>query len=171
MPVGARRGSEIAFTDFTYDGKTTSDNIMEGGLGQLTDGQEGQTTFRIDPDHNVRHKGYEWVGWKNESSKKPVEIIFKFDAVRNFTSMRMHCNNAFKKEIRVFRKAELYFSIGGKYFYGEPVVYNYMRDTLIEFARPVIIPLKQHIGRYIKLLLYYDAKWILISEVRFDSGK
>ena len=31
-------------------------------------------------------KGYEWVGWKNDSSRgnKPVTLSFKFDTVRQF---------------------------------------------------------------------------------------
>ena len=45
MPQGDRRGAEVDLYDFTYDG-TINDGYLSGGLGQLTDGQEGNTNFR-----------------------------------------------------------------------------------------------------------------------------
>ena len=101
----------------------------------------------------------------------PIEVTFKFNTFRNFTSMRIHCNNMFSKDVRVFKMAKLYFSIGGKYYTGEPIVFKYMRDILIEYARPVIIPLGHKVGKFMKMLLYFDAKWLMISEVVFDSGR
>ena len=170
MRQGETRGSDVDLIDFTYDGKNTQ-GYLTGGLGQLTDGQTGQTNFRLDPQ-GLGYKGYEWVGWKNDTvDKGPVEIIFKFENVRNFTSLRLHCNNMFTKDIRVFKRALIYFSIGGKYYTSTPIEYKYMRDILIEFARPVIIPLFQKTAQYVKLQLFYDARWILISEVEFTSGE
>lgn len=169
MRQGERRGTEVDLYDFTYDGKIKDDMLSEG-MGQLTDGEEGQTHFRVDPQ-GIGFKGYEWIGWRNESvGTMPVEITFKFDAVRNFTALRMHCNNMFTKDVRVFRMAKIYFSIGGKYFLSEPVEFVYMRDTLIEYARTVIIPLQNRIGRYVKIELFFDAKWLMISEIQFESG-
>ncbi len=76
MPQGERRNNDIGLLDFTYDGNITLDNQLYGGLGQLTDGDEGQSNFRLDPSsRGVR--GYEWVGWRNESFTvdKPLEIL------------------------------------------------------------------------------------------------
>ena len=78
MPQGERRGNEVDLYDFTYDGNSTSDNRLYGGLGQLSDGEEGQSNFRLDPlGRNIR--GYEWIGWKNDSFSvdKPLEILFR----------------------------------------------------------------------------------------------
>jgi discoidin domain receptor family protein 2 len=36
---------ELDFYDFTYDG-LVQDNYLKGGLGQLTDGDVGETNFR-----------------------------------------------------------------------------------------------------------------------------
>ena len=47
---------------------------------------------------------------------------------------------------------------------------RYMRDSLMEYARTVVIPLQHGIGRFIKLQLDFDVRWILISEVQFESG-
>ena len=170
MRQGDRRGSEVDLYDFTYDG-VVEDNYLSQGLGQLTDDDKGQTNFRLDPQ-GVGRKGYEWVGWKNDSvGTPPVGILFQFDKVRNFTSVRIHSNNLFSKDVRVFRMAKIYFSVGGKYFTSEPVVYNYMRDTLMEFVRPVIINIPHKVGRFARVDLYFDARWIMISEVSFESGE
>ena len=171
MPQGERRGTEVDLYDFTYDGKVTDDHLTNG-LGQLTDGAEGHSNFRLDPD-GWGKKGYEWVGWKNDTGpdRPPIEIVFEFDRVRNFTAVRFHCNNMFSKEVRVFRKALLYFGVNGRVYQDRPVVYEYMRDTLIEFARNVIVNVPHRVGRFIKVELYFDSRWMMISEVRFESGE
>ena len=98
-------------------------------------------------------------------------MVFKFDAVRNFTELRIHCNNYFSKDVRVFRKARVFFSVGGVHYLGRPLEYVYMRDTLMETARPIVIELDHHVGQFIKVELYFDSKWMLISEVQFQSGE
>ena len=41
------------------------------------------SSSRLDPQ-GLGKKGYAWVGWKNDSNDMPpIEIIFKFDKVRN----------------------------------------------------------------------------------------
>jgi len=175
MPQGERRGSEVDLFDFTYDGRNTTTaqgvTYLLGGLGQLTDGAEGQNNFRLDPD-TVGKKGYEWVGWKNETvDRPPIQIVFEFDKIRNFTSVRFHCNNMFSKDVRVFRKAVLYFGLTSSMYQEYPVVFEYMRDTLIEFARYSIITIPHRVGRFVKVELYFDAKWLMVSEVHFESGQ
>ena len=105
MPQGERRGPEVDLFDFTYDGKV-SDGYLSGGLGQLMDGVEGSSNFRFDPDNSGR-KGYDWVGWKNDSGagevrRLPVQIVFEFDRVRNFSSVWFHSNNLFSKVLSLF---------------------------------------------------------------------
>ncbi len=56
MLQGERRGVDINLHDFTYDGNS-DDQHLYGGLGQLTDGVEGQSNFRLDP-HGLGIKGY-----------------------------------------------------------------------------------------------------------------
>ena len=46
-----------------------------------------------------------------------------------------------------------------------------MRDELMEYDRPVIIALHQNIGRYVKIQLIHDSRWLMISEVHFESSK
>jgi hypothetical protein len=71
----------------------------------------------------------------------------------------------------VFKKADVWFSIGGKYYTKEPAVtYEYMADTILKEARNVSIRLHEQIGRFVKVELYFANVWISISEVAFDSA-
>lgn len=173
MREGDRRGAEVDFLDFTYDG-VNSDGFRRDGLGQLTDGELGESNFRLDPQE-LGIKGYEWVGWKNDTlidhHPGPVLIIFKFDVVRNFTSVMLHCNNYFSKDVRVFKTAVISHSIGGKFYTQKLDKFHFIRDEVVEYARKVQIKLENIIAQYIKIQLYFDAKWILISEVEFKSSK
>lgn len=46
-----------------------------------------------------------------------------------------------------------------------------MPDLSIENARNVSINLKEEHGQFVMIQLFFAAKWILISEVTFISGK
>jgi len=144
MPQGDRRSADLDLYDVIYDGDVTvqpsgSDvtGWLSGGLGQLTDGEEGQPNFRLDP-RGLGVKGYQWVGWRNESfsgALRPgegeesqgasVEMTWKFDAVRNFSALRVHANNMFARDVRVFRAARVSFSVGGHIFTKPPLEYLY----------------------------------------------
>ena len=149
MPQGDRRNADLDLYDVTYDGDVTvpptgSDvaGWLSGGLGQLSDGEEGQPNFRLDP-RGLGVKGYQWVGWRNDSfsgaSRPPrgeasppaapaaaVEMTWKFDAPRNFSALRIHANNMFTRDVRVFRAARVSFSVGGHRFTAPPVEYLYV---------------------------------------------
>ncbi|MEQ2217563.1 hypothetical protein XENOCAPTIV_014853, partial [Xenoophorus captivus] len=58
------------------------------GLGQLADGTWGLDDFLHSQVHGV-WPGYDYVGWSNKTFPKGyVEMIFDFDHIRNFTSMK-----------------------------------------------------------------------------------
>lgn len=62
------------------------------------------------------------------------------------------------------------FSIGGKKFHrGEPITYEYIEDCIFEDARNVSVKLHHRVGRFVKLQFHFAAKWMLISEITFDS--
>jgi discoidin domain receptor family member 2 len=198
MRQGDRRGADLDLYDYTYDGSIVSaGNRLVGGLGQLTDGEEGHSNFRLDPSGTGR-RGYEWVGWKSDSfSSGPVDIDFRFDAARNFSSVKLHMGNAFSKDVRVFRSLTAIVEIDDRGHIqddndddgseaaasslrastvewrrlSEPIVFEFERDEAFEFPRHVIVPLKHAIGRRVVLNMFFDMKWIMISEVQFVSGK
>ncbi|XP_046827642.1 discoidin domain-containing receptor 2-like isoform X1 [Vespa crabro] len=169
MPQGIKRGSEVDLSDRTYDGSEEG-GYLSGGLGQLVDGQKGPDNFRLDISGNG--KGYEWVGWKNDTPNmlgKPVEITFEFDYSRNFTAIHLHMNNYFTKDVQVFSYAKVYLGVGGNQFNGEPVHFSYIPDLVLEQAREVTIKLHSRAARFLKLQLYFAARWIMLSEVIFES--
>lgn len=73
--------------------------------------------------------------------------------------------------LQVFSEAKLWFSVGGKYFTGDPITYTYMEDRIFEHSRNITIKLHHRIGRAVKIQLFFASRWIMISEVNFDSGK
>ena len=101
----------------------------------------------------------------------PLQITFKFDQVRNFSTVYIHCNNMYTKDVRVFKMALIYFSVGGNLYQNQPVKYDFIRDNAVEYARPVMIRLNNSVGKYVRLQLYFDDKWMMISEIQFVSGK
>ncbi|KAG8185374.1 hypothetical protein JTE90_023119 [Oedothorax gibbosus] len=167
MPQGERRGVEIDLSDRTYDG-VKDDSYLHEGLGQLTDGVFGESNFKQDVSGMGR--GYEWVGWRNDTSfSKSIEILFEFDQVRNFSAAYFYTNNMHTKEVAVFHSARIWFSVGGKHFSAPPVNFSYMPDPFFEKARNVTMNLYHRVGKFVKVELVFGAKWMLISEVAFSS--
>ncbi|KAK6628856.1 hypothetical protein RUM43_002672 [Polyplax serrata] len=166
MPQGDIRGTGWEFYDATYDGYW--DGELRRGLGQLTDGKIGPENFRMGYYNHGKNQG--WVGWKNDTrSNQPIEIKFEFEEVREFTAVHIYCNNQFTRDVQVFTEAKIVFSVGGKYFPGEPITYTHMEDRIFENSRNVSIKLHHRVGMFVKLQLFFAAKWIMISEVTFDS--
>ncbi|KAG7191216.1 hypothetical protein KM043_013191 [Ampulex compressa] len=169
MPQGIKRGSEVDLSDRTYDGQEET-GYLTGGLGQLIDGQRGMDNFRLDA--TGYGKGYEWIGWRNDTATvlgRPVEITFEFDCLRNFTAIHLHMNNYFTKDVQVFSHAKVYLGLGDDQFNNEPVHFSYIPDTVLEQAREVTIKLHSRAGKFLKLQLYFAARWIMLSEVSFES--
>ncbi|XP_018324973.1 discoidin domain-containing receptor 2-like isoform X2 [Agrilus planipennis] len=167
-PQGALR-DDLNFTDKMYDGMQEN-GFLRNGLGQLVDGQIGPDNFK--EDTSGLGMGYEWVGWRNDTSPwagHPLEMLFEFDKVRNFSAIHFHVNNFFSKEVQIFSHAKAFFSVSGNVFGAEPVHFSYMPDVILEHARNVTIKLHHRIGRLLKVQLYFAARWILISEVSFTS--
>jgi len=176
MPQGERRGHDVDLFDVTYDGDITDGGRrLTGGLGQLTDGELGQSNFRVD---RYGARGYEWIGWRRRDDVDHadfVELAFRFDALRNFSGVSFHANNQYSRDVRVFRAARLTFSGGGGGRDGHgprsgTVNYAYLRDDVIEYARMVPVSVQYEIGDQVTVRLYFDAKWVMISEVQFESG-
>jgi discoidin domain receptor family protein 2 len=71
----------------------------------------------------------------------------------------------------VFSEARIYFSIGGKIFSKEPITLQTKEDCIFEDPKNVSIKLHHRIGQYVKLQLFWATKWMLISELTFDSRK
>lgn len=73
--------------------------------------------------------------------------------------------------LQVFAEAQVFFSVGGRHFNGQPITYSTLEDRIFESSRNVSIKLHHRVGRFVKLRLHFAAKWMLISEISFDSGE
>jgi sensor c-di-GMP phosphodiesterase-like protein len=162
MPQG--RDDINSLGDDTYDGKYIPEtNMLIDGLGQLSDGITGSE------DMSLVDGRQPWVGWSNESNTH-ITIIFQFDYVRQMNRVTIHTNNVFSKQISIFKTAIVTFSLTGEgTSYSNAIISEQNRDELYEIARPILIQLNNHIAKYVRLDLYFDSKWLLISEITFDS--
>lgn len=163
-PTELKDVKQIFMFFFRYDG-VWDDHDLRHGLGQLIDGKFGHDDYKTDV-----YDGQTWVGWKNDSRHKPIDIKFEFDRVREFSAVHIYCNNQFTRDVQVFSMVKVSFSVGGRRFSrGEPIVFEYIEDRIFENARNVTVKLHHRVGRFVKLQLYFASKWILISEVAFES--
>ena len=99
-----------------------------------------------------------------------MEIIFEFETIQEFHSIELYCNNQFTREISVFKELRAFFSIGGDIFSDDSVSYTPMTDEIFEEPRNITAKLHRRVGRFVKIQLYFGSKWLLVSEVSFDSS-
>ncbi|GLV42828.1 Discoidin domain receptor [Carabus blaptoides fortunei] len=167
----ARDGLQDPATDLedvSYDGFLDG-GIMRGGLGQLVDGLYGDDDFQ--KQIHGESSGSRWVGWSNESrSDEPLEITFEFDGPREFSAVHLHINNMFTRGVQMFTTAQIYFSLEGELFKPTPVVANIPGDRTRESARNITILLHGHVARFLRVRLHFTSKWLLLSEVAFESS-
>ncbi|NWY05322.1 DDR2 protein, partial [Nothoprocta ornata] len=159
----------VYLNDSTYDGYHERRHLY-GGLGQLTDGVLGLDDFTQSHQYRV-WPGYDYVGWRNESfSTGAVEMEFQFDRPRNFTSMKVHCNNMFSKGVKIFQKVECLFKprlIAD--WEPEPVGVATVLDDKNPSARFVTVPLHQRVGKAILCRFSFADSWMMMSEISFQS--
>ncbi|XP_069841779.1 discoidin domain-containing receptor 2-like isoform X2 [Dendropsophus ebraccatus] len=164
-------GHPIAYlNDSTYDGYLEKRRMFDG-LGQLTDGVLGLDDFTHSHQYRV-WPGYDYIGWKNESMRNGyVEIEFQFDGPRNFTFMKVHCNNMFTKGVKIFQRAECFFkSRQQSDWEPEPVGVVTVLDDKNPSSRFVMIPLQQRVGSFILCKFYFADTWMMFSEISFQSN-
>uniref|UniRef100_A0A8C6LQW7 receptor protein-tyrosine kinase n=1 Tax=Nothobranchius furzeri TaxID=105023 RepID=A0A8C6LQW7_NOTFU len=160
------RGLDVFFNDSVYDG--AAGERLAKGLGQLTDGTLGLDDFLHSHVHGV-WPGYDYVGWSNKTFPKGyVEMIFEFDRIRNFTTMKVHCNNMFSRGVRLFRQVTCFFRSGSEWD-ADPVTFRPALEHLSQRAHLVSVPLGDHTARTIRCRFHFGGQWMLFSEVTFQS--
>jgi discoidin domain receptor family protein 1 len=168
---GLNGSTAVTMNDVTYDGTVKHYGrrfgALQGGLGQLTDGDVGGDAFWLD---NGNGKSFEWVGWYDLINLKP-SIKFEFDKPRLFHKIFFHSNNR-PGNVRVFRSLLVSFSIYGSYFSRKFVFSPSYHMTMHRNQSMWIeVDLQGHVGKYMNCEFSYEGKWIVLSEVKFESGK
>ncbi|XP_005730675.1 discoidin domain-containing receptor 2 isoform X2 [Pundamilia nyererei] len=168
-PEGQRMqppGYPIAnLNDSTYDGVHERGKLF-GGLGQLTDGVIGQDDFTRTHEYSV-WPGYDYLGWKNDSLEY-VEMEFVFDRQRNFTSMKVHSNNMFSRDVKIFSSVSCWFK---PHFVPEagPVEFRTVLDDRNPSARYVTVDLNHRTAKSLRCHFYFADVWMMFSEISFQS--
>ncbi|XP_015211166.1 discoidin domain-containing receptor 2 isoform X1 [Lepisosteus oculatus] len=171
VPAGQQmisQGNQLTYlNDSVYDGAVGYS--MTEGLGQLTDGMCGLDDFTQSHIYNV-WPGYDYVGWTNESfPSNYVEIMFEFDRIRNFTTMKVHCNNMFVKRVKTFKRVDCYFRSDTNDWEPNPLSFNPVVDDVNPSARFVTVSLQNHMASAIKCQYYFADVWMMFSEITFQS--
>lgn len=157
--------------DATYDGKLQHYGrrfaTLYGGLGQLTDGEVGGEAFWLDVGNGP---SFEWLGWYDMVNKKP-SLLFEFETPRKFKKMLLHGNNR-PGNVKVFRNLIVAFSIDNLYYFSYVNFYPSQNLTSQKSKSLWIeVDLKGHVGKYLRLDFSYEGKWIVLSEIEFESGE
>ncbi|XP_007554956.1 discoidin domain-containing receptor 2 isoform X2 [Poecilia formosa] len=161
------RGLDVFFNDSVYDGATAQ--RLTKGLGQLTDGTWGLDDF-LHSHVPGAWPGYDYVGWSNKTFPKGyVEVVFDFDHIHNFTSMKVHCSNMFSRGVRLFRQATCFFRSESEWE-PDPMTFRPSAEPLSQSARFVTVPLGDRTASSIKCRFHFSDQWLLFSEVAFQSG-
>uniref|UniRef100_UPI00398F077D discoidin domain-containing receptor 2-like isoform X2 n=1 Tax=Pristiophorus japonicus TaxID=55135 RepID=UPI00398F077D len=160
----------VNLNDSTYDGLRIG-RLHYGGLGQLTDGVLGMDDFT--KSHELRvWPGYDYVGWHNSTmSRGYVEMEFEFDQLFTFDSMKVHCNNMFARQVKIFKVVNCSFKASPSAAW-DP---NHVSTTMVldnknPSARYVTVPLGHRSGQVIRCRFHFADSWMMFSEITFQSA-
>ena len=161
MPVG-----HTTSNDTSYDGVITN-GVYKDGTGILTDGKFG-------PDDTKQDDGKGWVGWSSNSTISPyIDITFEFSEVRKFKDVTLTVNVDKESGYAVFERSDIVFASTKDNFTKDSFLQCSSRncsDNDHPYSKNVTLPLGENIATFIKLRLYFGGRWLLITEIRFNSG-
>ena len=167
MPVGqTTKNGKVHYKDTSYTGMIIND-VYKDGTGILTDGKFG-------PVNSKQLKGDGWVGWSSDFTKSQyIDIIFEFSDVRKFKDVSVTVNVDRQRKNAVFNRSQIFFSTledsfsNTSFLQYRPRNFSY-NDTA--YNANVTLSLFENMGKFIKLRLYFGGKWLLITEISFNSG-
>ena len=143
------------------------------GLGQLTDGILAADDYRLtDNVQGIGEIGYDWIGWHRKLfPTSNLNLFFYFNTIRNFTTIRLHTSNLFLRNIYIFNSimvTNCKDNINQKIF--SIIPYDHI-NTRARFINVSLVSGHGMITNCLKVTLTFNnrSKWILISEVLFDS--
>ncbi|CAB4000755.1 Hypothetical predicted protein [Paramuricea clavata] len=168
MPVGqTTRNGRVHYKDTSYNGVIIND-FYKNGTGILVDGKFGPGNAKL-----LRGEG--WVGWSSFLTQSQyIDITFEFSGVRKFTNVILTAN-VDKKRARdnaVFNQSQIFFSSTQDSFSDTSFLQYCPRDFQGKddpYNANVTLSLCENTARFIKLRLYFSGRWLLISEISFNS--
>ena len=165
MPVGqTTTNGKVVYKDTSYNGVITND-FYKDGTGILTDGKFG-------PVDAKSLKGEGWVGWSSTKSQH-IDIIFEFSGVRKFKDVTLTVNIDKKRGNAVFNRSQIFFALTKDGFSDTSFLQYCPRGFQAQdnpYNANVTWSLCENTARFIKLRLYFGGRWLLITEISFNSG-
>ena len=128
----------------------------------------------------IVHEAHGWVGWRNTKNGKPLILEFMFGGTtpRVFKSVTLTTYSQLDLGIQPFSQMLAYFSIKAQRERSSEGLINYHpqylksvnRRDLIDFQpQNITLDLDDRVGNAVKLELYFENKWLLLSEIQFES--
>ena len=169
MPIGHTiKKGRLSFKDTSYNGVITN-RVYKGGTGILTDGKFG----RDDPKEKG-HEGEGWVGWYQEITTSPyIDITFEFSGVRKFKAVTLAVNVDKRRIYAAFNKSEIFFASTNDGFSDTSFLQfcpNKIPDRDAPYCDNVTLSLCENTAKFITLRLYFGGRWLLLTEISFNSG-
>lgn len=119
-----------------------------------------------------------WMGWNLHSRQRASFNLVSFSQSlcaykKEQSKVKSLLIFVSKKKLflKVFSEALVYLSLDGDRFQATPVRIHPVVERARQFTVNVTIPLHNRVGRFLKLQMRFASRWILLSEVSFDSGK
>ncbi|CAB4020129.1 Hypothetical predicted protein, partial [Paramuricea clavata] len=172
MPVGqTTRNGKVHYNDTSYNGEVIN-GFYKNGTGILTDGKFGPADSK---EMVGNRKGEGWVGWNATLTQSQyIDIIFEFSGVRKFTNVTLTVNVNKKRDNAVFNRSQIFFSSTGDSFSNTSYLQYCPRDVQAKNDSNgtninVTLSLCENTARFMKLRLFLGGKWLLITEISFNS--
>lgn len=168
MPIGQRTTDGVHYKDTSYNGVISNDFYRKGGTGILTDDKYG-------PINAKQLSGEGWVGWSSQLTQSEyIAITFEFSALKTFKDAVITVNVNNNDGNAVFSKSRVFFALTKDGFCDASFLEFCPRrlpDTDDKYNANITLPLCENAARFMKMHLYFGGKWLLLTEISFNSGK
>lgn len=115
-----------------------------------------------------RPPGYEFVGWKNVSSK-PIEVDFSLSEVRAVAEVRLFASEDHGAVSEVRLRCSTEPGASTDFTFSEPIASEAASEGVkVLKLRPEGAPC---LGREISLRLFFRGKWLALTEIELESGE
>ena len=167
MPVGQTiKNGKVTYNDTSYN-RVIENDMCKDGTGILTDGKFG-------PDDAKQDEGKGWVGWSSNLTTSPyIDITFEFSGGRKFKDVTLTVNVDKKRSYAVFKSSEIFFA-STSYGFSDTSFLQYCpkesENSDTPYSTNITLSLCENTAKFIKLRLYFGGKWLLLTEISFNSG-
>lgn len=114
------------------------------------------------------------MGWSSQLTQSQyITVTFEFSGIRKFKDVIITVNVDKKSGNAKFRKSRLFFASTKDGFSESSFLQFCPRrhpNTDDHYNENVTLPLCENAAQLIKMQLYFGGKWLLITEINFNSG-